>query len=124
MNKKIIYISGIGGALLLIIRLLGIFIALPFRDIILIAGLILLFVVCFPLLLLEKNKPYQSEQEGIKLTPASDEKQNTKGKKNPSKGWGMNDSPYRTRRSGLTWGGGNITAANAKRESRRRFLKK
>lgn len=124
MIKKIIYISGIAGVLLLVIRLLGIFIALPVKDIIFIAGLILLFVVCFPLLLIEKNKPYRSAQEEIQIRSASDEKHNNKEKKKTYKSWGMNDSPYRSRKSGLTWGGGNITAANAKRASRRRFLKK
>ena len=37
------------------------------------------------------------------------------------KGWGMNNSPFRSRKSGLNWGGGNIKGANAERENRRKF---
>ena len=44
-------------------------------------------------------------------------------KKSTTKGWGMNDSPFREIKSGLTWGGGNIKGANAKRGTRRSFLK-
>lgn len=39
------------------------------------------------------------------------------------KGWGMNNSPFRERKSGLTWGGGNIKASNARRGTRKKFLK-
>lgn len=39
------------------------------------------------------------------------------------KGWDMNTSPFRDRKSGLRWEGGNIKGVNAKRASRRRFLK-
>lgn len=46
-----------------------------------------------------------------------------KEKKPTTKGWGMNDSPFRERKSGLTWGGGNIKGASAKRGTRRSFLK-
>ncbi len=55
----------------------------------------------------------QKKEENI-----SDEK-----KKLTTKGWGMNDSPFRERKSGLTWGGGNIKGASAKRGTRRSFLK-
>ena len=34
------------------------------------------------------------------------------------------DFGHRERKSGLTWGGGNIKASEAKRGSRRRFLRK
>ena len=40
-----------------------------------------------------------------------------------TKGWGMNNSPFRDRKSGLTWGGGNIKGATAKRGTRKSFLK-
>ncbi len=39
-------------------------------------------------------------------------------------GWSMNDSPFRSRRSGLRWGGGNIRASEASRQTRKKFLKK
>ena len=39
-------------------------------------------------------------------------------------GWNMNNSPFRTRKSGLTWGGGNVYAANASRGTRKVFMKR
>ena len=39
-------------------------------------------------------------------------------------GWGMNDSPFRSRKSGLTWGGGNIKASEATRGTKRKFLRR
>lgn len=39
------------------------------------------------------------------------------------KGWGMNNSPFRERKSGITWGGGHIKGASASRGSRKSFLK-
>ena len=41
----------------------------------------------------------------------------------PTVGWGMNNSPFRDRKSGLSWGGGNIHAANATRGRRKSFRK-
>jgi len=52
-----------------------------------------------------------------------EENVSTEKKKTTSKGWGMNDSPFRERKSGLTWGGGNIKGASAKRGTRKSFLK-
>jgi len=43
------------------------------------------------------------------------------GSKN--KGWGMNNSPFRERKSGLTWSGGNIHGSSASRGKRKSFLK-
>jgi len=40
-----------------------------------------------------------------------------------TKGWGMNNSPFRDRKSSASWGGGNIKGANVSRGSRRQFLK-
>ncbi len=41
----------------------------------------------------------------------------------PARGWNMNNSPFRRRKSGLRWEGGNVHAANATRGERRRFRK-
>ena len=38
------------------------------------------------------------------------------------KGWGMNNSPFRDRKSGLEWNGGNVKGLTAKRSSRKKFL--
>ena len=44
-------------------------------------------------------------------------------KENLPKGWDMNNSPFRARKSNATWGGGNIHGSVAKRGSRKPFLK-
>jgi hypothetical protein len=126
LTKRIINISGITGVLLLIIRLLGIFIPLPYENLFLIAGLIVLFVICLPLLLVEKNSPYKSPEKYDRTGSVKKNNAEQEGADVPEnyKGWGINDSPFRTRKSGVTWGGGNIKASNAQRGTRRRFLKK
>jgi hypothetical protein len=40
------------------------------------------------------------------------------------KGWSMNNSPFRSRKSGVTWYGGNMKGANAARGERKTFLRK
>ena len=126
--RLIAYISGIAGATLLVLRLLAIFVNIPYQNLLLISGLILIFIVCIPTMMIEKNKPYK-----INIQPNSTQKSKLKveegstdetGKEEEKvKGWGMNNSPFRTRRSGLTWGGGNIKGANAERGARRGFMK-
>jgi hypothetical protein len=37
-------------------------------------------------------------------------------------GWGMNNSPFRERKSGLSWGGGNIKASDATRGTKRKLF--
>ena len=61
----------------------------------------------------------------IKHYKGYQKKEDLLNKKNKAttKGWGMNDSPFRERKSGLTWGGGNIKGASAKRGTRKTFLK-
>jgi len=50
--------------------------------------------------------------------------QQIKKGKSVTKGWGMNNSPYRKRKSGLNWSGGNIHASVASRKTRKPFLRK
>ena len=123
MNKAI-YISGIAGTLLLVIGTLGIFLQFAENNIIFIAGLVFVFLIFVPLLLIRK-KQHNNKIDGIieayRKKPKADVSANEI--KTSNKGWNMNNSPYRKRKSGLTWGGGNISAAEAKRGSRRSFLK-
>ena len=124
--KILILISGVSGTLLLTIRMLGIFIEFRGDDAVLIAGLVLLGLVFLPLFLIDKRrqekkldriiKSYEGRDKEAPLPRTGDE--GTRG------GWGMNDSPFRERKSGLTWGGGNIRAAEATRGTRRKFLRK
>ena len=123
--KIIMYISGITGILLLALRLLGTVMDFRENELMLIGGLILVGVVFFPLLLIDRHrhnkkidniiKSYEGREQEVKEIPKSG-----KG----SKGWGMNNSPFRERRSGLSWGGGNVKAAEATRGTRRKFLKR
>ena len=122
--KTAIYISGITGTILLMIRLLGIFLDFRRDDIVLISGLILLVLICIPLLLVDKhlhNKKIDRIIESYK-GKEKDERETKESGYSP-KGWGMNDSPFRERKSGLSWGGGNMHAANASRGKRRSFLR-
>lgn len=122
--KKIIYISGVAGGLLLLFRLLGVFMEFPFNSLFLYSGLVLLVLVCLPLTIADKQS--QSKKiEAIIKSYKGKKKKVTELKRGDSKtkGWDMNNSPFRERKSGLTWGGGNIKGANASRGNKRSFLK-
>lgn len=117
------YVSGIAGFLFLILRATGILLNFEFNDFLLVSGLVLLFAVCLPLTLVNKFLNDKKMDEFLKNTSSHTGKAGSEtGEESKSKGWGMNDSPYRKRKQGLTWGGGNIKAANAKRGDRRTFL--
>lgn len=123
MNKAI-YITGISGTLLLVIGTLGIFLEFAENKFIFAAGLVFIFLVFLPLLLIRKhhhNKKIDHIIESYRNKPKADI--NATELKPSNKGWNMNNSPFRKRKSGLSWGGGNINAAEAKRGSRRSFLK-
>ena len=67
------------------------------------------------------NKKIKKIIKGYK-GPKKEENVSIQKKKPTTKGWGMNDSPFRKRKSGLTWSGGNIKGASAKRGTRKSFL--
>jgi len=88
-------------------------------SIVVIFGFMLIFFLIDKYLHNQKVKRIIQKHKGFKKEKnISDQK-----KKPTTKGWGMNDSPFRDRKSGLTWGGGNIKGASAKRGTRRSFLK-
>ncbi|KPK87597.1 MAG: hypothetical protein AMS27_02090 [Bacteroides sp. SM23_62_1] len=123
--KKIIYISGITGGLLLICWLIGLFVELPKNNIILVLALILIGLVSLPLFFIDKyrqNNKINGIIDGYKNQKKST--QQIKNGRSPVKGWSMNNSPFRERKSGLTWGGGNIHASVATRKTRKSFLRK
>ncbi len=106
-------------------RIIGIMLEFPLNNLLLILGLVLLLIFFLPLLIIERylynkkiNRIIDSYKEAGKETVPF-EKGDSK-----TKGWGMNNSPFRERKSGLTWGGGNIKGANATRETKRGFLKR
>lgn len=94
-------------------------------------GFLLFVVVILPILLVRdyrhKRKvrqiieSYRAEVEADKNTGDMDPEERAGEKR--TKGWGMNNSPFRERKSGLRWGGGNIKASEAKRDNRRKFMR-
>ena len=122
--KTAIYLSGIIGAILLVVRMMGIMIDFHLNQVLLILGIVLLAGVFLPLIIVD-NYFYRKRVEKVMDSMKGTRKKviHFKKKKSKIKGWGMNDSPFRERKSGLTWGGGNVKGANATREPRRTFLK-
>ena len=122
--KTIIYLSGILGMILLVVSSIGLFAELPHNSLFFISSLALLLLVFIPLTLVDKSKQNKKIDAIIKSHKDRHKKEQTlKHGEAPTKGWGMNNSPFRKRKSGLTWGGGNISAANATRGSRKSFFK-
>lgn len=122
--KIAIFISGIAGALLIVLRIIGIMAEFALNNLFFYSGAILLLAVFLPLTIIEKyfhnkklNKIIQENKGG------RHNKDDINIDSPETKGWDMNNSPFRDRKSGLTWGGGNIKAANATRGKRKRFLR-
>jgi hypothetical protein len=123
--KTAIYISGITGTLLLVFRIIGIMLEFPLNNLLLILGLVLLLIIFLPLLIIERYLNNKKINRIIDSYKEADEKSVPLEKgDSKTKGWGMNNSPFRKRKSGLTWSGGNIKGANATRETKRGFLKR
>ncbi|MPM17004.1 hypothetical protein SDC9_63386 [bioreactor metagenome] len=122
--KIAIYLSGIAGSLLILTRIIGIIMEFPLNKLFLILGLILLVFVYLPLVIIDKYLHNKKIDRIIDSYKGQDNNtfQKEKGD-SKNKGWGMNNSPFRERKSGLTWGGGNIHGVNASRGKRKSFLK-
>lgn len=122
--KTAIYLSGITGTLLLVLGIIGIMLEFLLNNVLLILGLVLLFIIFLPLIIIER---YLSDKKIDKIVDAHKEtdRKTAHSEKGDSetKGWGMSNSPFRERKSGLIWGGGNIKGASASRGTRKSFLK-
>jgi hypothetical protein len=122
--KALLYLSGLIGILLLILRVIGIYTGFPYNDILLIAGLLLVFLVFIPLMIADRRRYNRKIRSIIEnRNREKEDKKPLKKREKPASGWNLNNSPYRNRKSGLSWGGGNIKAAGAKRGNRRSFLR-
>ena len=124
--KTWMYITGILGGLLLVLRLIGTLTEFPWNDWLLWSGLIILALICLPLSFINRyrynrkiDEIIQSGKEKYGEKMAAKDKSSKPG----PKGWDMNTSPFRERKSGLTWGGGNIKGSSATRGTRRKFLR-
>lgn len=117
--RTLIYISGILGGLLLVIRLIGAVTDFNYNEVFLISGLALIILVFIPLSIINKykqNKKIKSIIKSYSNKPAKDN--SIPSGKSKIKGWNMNNSPYRKRKSGLKWSGGNLHGSNASRGTR------
>jgi high-affinity Fe2+/Pb2+ permease len=120
--KTYIYISGVLSAFLLTGWLAAFFMNLENHYYFLISGIVLFFLVFLPLVMVNRRQHRERMEEIIrnyKLRKEQETDLKSAGKR--AEGWNMNNSPFRERRSGLQWGGGNIHAAEASRGKRRSF---
>ena len=113
----------ISGIILFVFNAAGSIKELPF-TVFLIGGVILVIII---IVAVHQMKRFRYNQKIHKIIESYKGSQKKEQKKPESavvkKGWGMNNSPFRERKSGLTWGGGNIKGSNASRGSRKSFLK-
>lgn len=121
--KTAIYLSGITGTLLLVFRIIGIMLEFQLNNVFLILGLALLLIVFLPLLIREKYLHNKEIDKIIDSYKKTDKTVGLEKRDSKTRGWGVNNSPYRERKSGLTWGGGNVKGSGASRGTRRPFLK-
>lgn len=124
MIKTTIYITGLMSAFLFIGWITAISIGLPNHWIFLAAGGMIFFLLFLPLVI-TKRKRHKEKMDQIirdykeKRPDNSESEFSRADTAKTTKGWSMNNSPFRKRSSGVEWGGGNIHAANAKRGTRR-----
>jgi hypothetical protein len=120
--KVIFYISGGAGIILLVVRFLGIFLKFPNNDLILFSALAVLGIICLPSYFISSFRNERSLEEPLNPLENEGEKSSETRKGAPKSQWGISKSPFRERKSGLTWGGGSVKGANATRGKRRGFL--
>ncbi len=122
--KLFIYLSGIAGTLLVLFSIVGTLSAYAHAQMLFFVGIGMLLLVFVPLVLVGKYRENKRIDQIIHSYRDKKDEQQPMGKgKAATKGWSMNNSPFRERKSGLSWGGGNIKASNAQRGSRKSFLK-
>jgi hypothetical protein len=117
--RNLIYISGILGGLLLATRLIGSVTDFTYNNLFLFSGLALIILIFIPLVVVDKYRRKRKIDEIIKSYSDKPAAHNPiPSGKSEFKGWSMNNSPFRKRKSGVSWGGGNIKGANATRGKR------
>ncbi|MBE0650026.1 MAG: hypothetical protein IH595_04205 [Bacteroidales bacterium] len=120
--KIVFYISGGAGLVLLIVRFLGIFLKFPNNDLILLSALALLGIVCLPSYFISRFRNEGSLEEPLNPLDDGEERASEAREGTTKPEWEMNKSPFRNRKSGLTWGGGNVHGSNASRGERKGFM--
>lgn len=85
----------------------------------LISGLTLIVLIFISLVFINRYRHKKKIYSIIKSYSGKPSIHNTiPSGKSEFKGWSMNNSPFRKRKSGVCWGGGNIKGANATRGKR------
>jgi glucan phosphoethanolaminetransferase (alkaline phosphatase superfamily) len=120
--RIIIYISGITGSLLIVIRIIGTVVPIPFRKPILYLGLLSLVMYFLFLLINTQLQNKKTDKIIASYKDKTNPSQKIKSSKIVTNAWGMNNSPFRERKSIVTWGGGNIKGALPTRGKRKSFL--
>jgi len=121
--KTVIFIFGISVILLFLFSLIGIMLELSFNNAILVFVPIFLLMVFLSSIIYETRRYNKKIQNILESHKRSDKKDIQPERDSTTKGRGINISPFRERRSGLTWGGGNVKGANATRGTRKTFLR-
>ncbi|MEE4197305.1 MAG: hypothetical protein V2I54_06645 [Bacteroidales bacterium] len=122
--RIILYIAGILGGLLLMISLIGTITNFTYNTVFFISGLAWIILIFIPLSVIAKHKQNKKIKNIIRSYSDKPSQHNKiSSGKSEIKGWSMNNSPFRERRSGITWGGGNIKGANATRGKRKSLFK-
>jgi len=118
--RNSIYFSAILGLAFLAIRFIGLFIEVSNSNLYLFIGTGIILLVTWPLYLIERFRYKKKKASILKKYQGEHLTKNVKDlkkKDNP-------DYPsFRKQKRGLSWGGGNIHGSNAKRGSKRGFLK-
>ena len=122
--KISIYISGIIGVFFLVIAAIGIMLDFYLNKVFLILALVGLILIFFTFILINKYR-YNKKIDSIIHSHKGKEIRTTHIVKRDliSKGKGINNPLIKERKSGLSWGGGNIHGANASRGTKKSFLK-
>ena len=121
MNRIIIFLSGFSGCLLLAFYILGLFADKSYDSVVLGIIVFLIFLICIPMIFFERYKQNRKIDEIIRAHKRV--KKEKIGRSNETgrkvKGWSINNSPFRDRKSGTTWSGGNIHGSIPKRGGRK-----
>lgn len=116
--KNLIFYSALLAVVMLVIRFIGIFIEINHADLFLFFGLGILIFITLPLHFFKRKQDRRRFEEIL-----SKYKTEKKTKKEPSKKRKSGAYPsFSQKKSGLTWGGGNIHGSNAQRGSKKGFL--
>ena len=118
--RNSIYFSAILGLAFLAIRFIGLFIEVSNSNLYLFIGTGIILLVTWPLYLIER---FRYKRKKASILKKYQGKHLTKNPKDLKKKHNPDYPSFRQQKSGLSWGGGNIHGSNAKRGSKRGFLK-